>query len=147
MATGGGAVDSHRTLHTHPCTSHTLSTHAPHTCTINIHTHIHHTHSEEREVTAGKLLGLEAEVSSLHHELADLGTERTRLEEECHTAKEQLVQMSEEKEAMGGKVEQLRGEVGSKQDDIQAKTKLIAKVGELGNHTCLCRGCKLVVCV
>jgi len=50
------------------------------------------------------------------------------MEEESNTVKEQLAQLSEEKEAMGAKVEQLQGEIGSKQEDIQAKTKLIAKV-------------------
>ena len=82
---------------------------------------------------------LSGEVTSLRHELADSRTERSRMEEESNTVKEQLAQLSEEKEAMGAKVEQLQGEVGSKQEDIQAKTKLIAKV-------CVCQGITPVVC-
>ena len=67
-------------------------------------------------------------VKLLQQEVADTKTDKTKQEEKAKALKEELVQVRSEKEDVDKKVGQLQEEVAAKQEDVQAKMRLIAKV-------------------
>ena len=76
---------------------------------------------EEKDVTAAKISSLEAEVELLTQSLATGREERERVEREVEREKRGREEAEE-------KVEELKKTIVEKNDDIQAKTKMIAKV-------------------
>ena len=67
-------------------------------------------------------------VKLLQQEVADTKTDKSKQEEAAKTLKEELVQVCSEKEDADKKVGQLQEETAGKQEDIQAKMRLITKV-------------------
>ena len=76
---------------------------------------------------SSRLLDLETMVKLLQA-VADTKTDKSKQEEEAKALKEELAQVRSEKEDVDKKVGQLQEEVAGKQEDVQAKMRLIAKV-------------------
>ena len=81
--------------------------------------------SEERESTARKIEELEGECSSLQSQLVETQAARERAEEERRDLETKI---TEERQVRDTETQQMEAEVASKQEDIQAKDKLIQKV-------------------
>ena len=82
--------------------------------------------SDERETTTKRLEELEGDCSSLRSQLVEMRSEREMAEGE---RKEIETKTTEEKELRDAEVQRLETELSSKQEDLQAKDKLIQKVG------------------
>ena len=84
--------------------------------------------SDEKETTTKKIEELSNECSYLQSQVVEAQTAKEKVEVE---RRELETKTTEEKEERDTKVQRLEAEVASKQDDIQAKDKLIQKVRKL----------------
>ena len=97
-----------------------------HKLTILVYKHcLSHLHSEEKESTTKKIEELQSECDSVRSQLAEVQAARDRAEGE---KKELEAKMSEEKEQRESEMQRLEADASSRQEDIQAKDKLIQKV-------------------
>ena len=93
---------------------------------------------EERTATSSKITSLESELASVNDLLTTIQQEKHILEKECEGVRNEVEKVGGEKELMEEKIEELKKEVAAKVDDVQAKTKMIAKVCIVNMHVCLC---------